>query len=91
MLEDTNEVFRYDFYLVGESFDWCSSNLDEVLKRCEDFNLVLNFEKCQFIVKEGILLGHRISEKIVEVDQSNVEEIEKLRPPISVKGVRIFL
>ena len=63
MVEDTNVVFMEGFYLVGESFDWCSSNLDEVLKRCEDFNLVLNREKCHFMVKEGILLGHHLSGK----------------------------
>ena len=66
-------------------------NLFEVLKRYEDCNLVLNWEKCHFMVKEGIVLGHRISEKVIEIDRSKVEVIERLPPPISVKDLRSFL
>ena len=77
--------------MVGDSFERCLTNLSEVLKRCEDCNLVLNWEKCHFMVKEGILLGHRISEKGIEVDRAKVEVIERLPPSISMKGVRSFL
>ena len=66
-------------------------HLTEVVKRCEGCYLVLYLEKCYFIVKEGIVLGHRISEKGIEVDQAKVEVIERLPPPISVKGLRSFL
>ena len=59
--------------------------------RCEETNLVLNWEKCHFMVKEGIVLGHRISERGIEVDRAKVETIEKLLPPSSVKGIRSFL
>ena len=90
-VEDTIEVFMDDFSVVGDSFERCLNNLSEVLKRCEDCNLVLNWEKCHFMVKEGIVLGHRISEKGIEVDRAKVEVIERLPPPISVKGVRSFL
>ena len=55
------------------------------------YDLVLIWENCHFMVKEGILLGHRISEKGIEVDRAKVEVIERLPPPISVKGVRSFL
>ena len=67
--------------MVGESFDWCLNNLAKVLKRCEDCNLVLNWEKIHFMVKEGIVLSHRVSENGIEVDQAKVEVIEKLPPP----------
>ena len=77
--------------MVGESFEGCLSHLSEVFKRCEDCNLVLNWENCHFMVKDGIVLGHRISEKGIEVDRAKVEVIERLPPPISVKGVRSFL
>ncbi|XP_059291973.1 uncharacterized mitochondrial protein AtMg00860-like [Lycium ferocissimum] len=43
------------------------------------------------MVKEGIVLGHKISEKGIEVDQAKIDVISKLPPPISVKGVRSFL
>ena len=89
MVKDTIEVFMDDFSLVGNSFDDCLMHLDEVLKRCEECNFV-DREKCHFMVKEGIVLGHRISQKGIEVDQAKVEVIEKLPPPISVKGVRVF-
>ena len=88
---DTIEVFMDEFSVVGDSFDLCLSHLAEVLKRCEDCNLVLNWEKCHFMVKEGIVLGHRISEKGIEVDRAKVEVIEILPPPISIKYVRSFL
>ena len=70
MVEDTIEMFMGDFSVVGDSFKRCLSHLSEVLKRCEDCNLVLNWEKCHFMVKEGILLGHRISVKGIEVDRA---------------------
>ncbi|KAG9450627.1 hypothetical protein H6P81_010592 [Aristolochia fimbriata] len=64
---------------------------DLVLTRCEDNNLVLNWEKCHFMVNEGIVLGHKISEKGIEVDREKVEVIEKLPPPTNIKGIRSFL
>ena len=63
MVDATIEVLMYDFSMVGDSFKKFLSHLSEVLKRCEDCNLVLNWKKCHFMVKEGIVLGHRISEK----------------------------
>ncbi|GJZ97035.1 reverse transcriptase domain-containing protein [Tanacetum coccineum] len=61
MIEETMEVFMDDFSVFGDSFSSCLSHLDKMLKRCEDTKLVLNWEKCHFMVKEGILLGHKIS------------------------------
>ena len=63
MIADNIEVIVDDFSVAGDSFERCLSSLCEGLKRCEDFNLVLNWGKCHFMVKEGIVLGHRISEK----------------------------
>ena len=91
MVEDTIMVFMDDFSIVGDSFNRCLSHLDEVLKRCEDCNLVINWEKCYFMVKEGIVLGHRISEKGIEVDRAKVKFKERLTHPIYVKGMRSFL
>ncbi|CAN6720526.1 unnamed protein product [Malus baccata var. baccata] len=54
-------------------------------------NLVLNWEKCHFMVKHGIVLGHLISSKGIEVDKAKIEVIAKLPPPTSVKNVRSFL
>ncbi|KAK8652304.1 hypothetical protein V6N13_061325 [Hibiscus sabdariffa] len=69
----------------------CLSNLEKVLTRCEESNLVLNWEKCNFMVDEGIVLGHRISSRGMEVDRAKIEVISKLPPPTTVKGIRSFL
>ena len=59
-----------DFSVYGSSFDDCLSNLHRVSQRCEETNLVLNWEKCHFMVNEGIVLGHKVSERGIEVDKS---------------------
>ncbi|GKB35577.1 reverse transcriptase domain-containing protein [Tanacetum coccineum] len=91
MIEKTMEVFMYDFFIFGDSFASCLSNLDKMLKRCEDTNLILNWEKCHFMCKEGIVLGHKISKSGIEVDRAKVNVIAKLPHPTTVKGVRSFL
>ena len=91
MVEMTIEVFMDDFSVVGVSFDDYLENLRAVLMRCEETNLMLNWEKCHFMVREGIVLGHNISIRGIEVDIAKVEVIEKLPPPTSVKGIRSFL
>ncbi|GJU13801.1 reverse transcriptase domain-containing protein [Tanacetum coccineum] len=58
MIEKTMEVFMDDFSVFGDSFSSCLSHLDKMLQRCEDTNLVLNWEKCHFMVKEGIVPWH---------------------------------
>src|ERR1044072_3328124 len=73
-----------DFSVFGSNFDACLENLALLLDRCKENNLVLNWEKCHFMVRDGIVLGHRVSEEGIEV-------IEKLPPPLSVKGIRSFL
>ena len=84
------EVFIDDFSIFGDSFDACLHNLKRVLEHCEKTNLVLNWEKCHFIVQDGIVLRHKISCKGIEVDKVKIETIEKLPPPTSVKAVRSF-
>ena len=91
MVERTIEIFMDDFSVMGNSFDNCLENLRTVLARCEETNLVLNLEKCHFMVQEGIVLGHRISARGIEIDRAKIEAIEKLPPPSSVKGIRSFL
>ncbi|GJS89681.1 reverse transcriptase domain-containing protein [Tanacetum coccineum] len=77
--------------VFGNSFENCLSRVDKMLQRCEDTNLCLNWEKSHFMVKEGIVLGHKISKKGIEVDKAKVDVIAKLPHPTTVKGVRSFL
>src|SRR6266516_1093323 len=89
--ENIVDVFMDDFSVYGKSFDDCLSNLDRVLQRCEQTNLVLNWEKCHFMVNEGIVLGHKISENGIEVDKAKVDAIEKMPCPKDIKVIRSFL
>jgi len=70
MVEDFMEVFMDEFSVFGDSFESCLKNLEKVLIRCEETNLVLSWEKCHFMVQEGIVLGHKISKEGIEVDKA---------------------
>nr|GFB67408.1 DNA-directed DNA polymerase [Tanacetum cinerariifolium] len=85
MVEKTMEFFMDDFSVFGNSFENCLSRLDKMLQRCEDTNLCLNWEKSHFMVKEGILLGHKISKNRIEVDKAKVDVISRLPHPTTVK------
>ncbi|CAL9012138.1 unnamed protein product [Prunus brigantina] len=91
MVEKFIEVFMDDFSVFGDSFDQCLHNLSKVLARCEQTNLVLNWEKCHFMVNQGIVLGHVISSKGIEVDKAKIDLIASMPSPTSVKEVRSFL
>jgi hypothetical protein len=80
-----------NFSVYGISFNHFLFNLHKVSQRCEDTNLVLKWEKFHFKVQEGIVLGHKISSKGIEVDEAKIEAIERLPPPRDVKGIKIFL
>ncbi|RDX84522.1 Retrovirus-related Pol polyprotein, partial [Mucuna pruriens] len=91
LLQDCMEVFMDDFTVYADSFEACLNNLSKVLKRCIDTNLVLNFEKCHFMVSEGIVLGHLVSNRGIEVDKAKIDIITSLPNPASVREVRSFL
>ena len=91
LVEEAMEIFIDDFSVYGSSLEHCLKILETVLQRCQDNNLALNWEKCHFMVKEGIVLGHKISTAGLEVYQAKVSVIESLMPPKSVKGIRSFL
>ncbi|GJS95774.1 reverse transcriptase domain-containing protein [Tanacetum coccineum] len=85
MIEESVKVFMDDFSVFGSSFDKCLNNLNKMLQRCKDAYLVLNWEKCHFMVKEGIVLGHKVSSAGLEVDKAKIDVISKLLPPTNIK------
>nr|GEZ34407.1 reverse transcriptase domain-containing protein [Tanacetum cinerariifolium] len=91
MIKKTMEVFTDDFSVFRNYFQTRLSHLERMLKRCEDINLCLNWEKSHFMVKEGIVLGHKIFKNGIEVDKAKVDVIAKLPHPTTVKGIRSFL
>nr|GEY41103.1 reverse transcriptase domain-containing protein [Tanacetum cinerariifolium] len=91
IIEEFVEVFMDDFSVFGDSFDKCLNNLGKMLQHCKDAHLVLNWEKCRFMVKEGIMLGHKVSGAGLEVDKAKINVISKVSPPTNIKGVRSFI
>ncbi|GJW32670.1 reverse transcriptase domain-containing protein [Tanacetum coccineum] len=87
MIEEFVEVFMKDFSVFGNSFDNCPKNLDKMLQRCKDANLVLKCKKCHFMVKEGILLRHKVSGAVLEVDKAKIDIISKLSPLLMSKAL----
>nr|GEV38958.1 reverse transcriptase domain-containing protein [Tanacetum cinerariifolium] len=91
LIEDSMEVFMDDFSIFESSFDHCVKNLEKMIKRCEETNLVLNWEKCHFMVKEGIVLSHKVSGSGIEVDKAKIKLISKFPYPTNVKAIQSFL
>ena len=77
--------------VYGDNFEECLVNLEIILHMCTKKNLVFNWEKYHFMVSQGIVLGHIILEKWIEVDKAKVDMISKLPPPTNVKTVRQFV
>ncbi|GKF19881.1 reverse transcriptase domain-containing protein, partial [Tanacetum coccineum] len=73
MIEESVEVFMDNFFVFGNSFDTCLNNLDKMLQHCKDAHLVLNWEKYHFMVKKGIVLGHKVSSAGLEVDKAKID------------------
>ncbi|GJX67632.1 reverse transcriptase domain-containing protein [Tanacetum coccineum] len=86
MIEESVEVFMDDFSVFGNSFDTYLNNLDKILQCCKDAYLILNWEKYHFMVKEGIVLGHKVSSTGLEVDKAKIDVISKLPPHTNIKA-----
>ena len=87
MTGDILEIFMDDLSLFGSTFDTCLDNLSRVLIRCKEKNLLLNWEKCHFMVQRGIVLGHIISKDGIQVDKAKVDLISNLPPPRNIRGI----
>ena len=72
MAENVLEVFMYDFSVFGSSFDKCLHNLSLVLNHCKETTLILSWEKSHFMVQKGIVLGHIVSKRGIEVDRAKI-------------------
>ncbi|GJY46495.1 reverse transcriptase domain-containing protein [Tanacetum coccineum] len=90
MIEESVKVFMDDFS-IRNSFDKCLNNLDKMLQRCKDAHLVFNWEKCHFMVKEGIVLGHKVSGAGLEVDRAKIDVILNLLPLLISKVSYLIL
>ena len=91
MVEWFLEVFRDDFSIYRDSFDQCLHHLELALQRCKKKNLILNWEKYHFMVRQGIVLDHEISRREIEVDKVKIKVMAKLSVPKCVRDTRSFL
>ena len=73
-----------DFMVYGDSFNECLINLTKVLEHCIEKNLVLNYEKCHFMVDQGIILGHIVSSRGIKVDKAKIDVIKSLSYPTNM-------
>ncbi|XP_025616833.1 uncharacterized protein [Arachis hypogaea] len=88
-----NQATRKDHYplsFIDQMLDHLAGNLARVLERCTNTNLILNFEKCHFMVKQGIVLGHIVSKDGISVDPAKIDVISSLPYPSSVREIRFF-
>ena len=88
---ESMEVFMDDFSVFRLSFDACLEHLTQILDICIKKRLVLSWEKSHFMVREGIVIGHLVSSKGLEVDKAKVEVIQDLALPKSIREFRSFL
>ena len=91
MIKHILGIFMDDIFVFGDSYEGCLENLRRVLERCKEKNLVLNWEKCHFMVTQGIVLGHIVLRQRIEVDKAKVELISNLPTHKCVKDMRSFL
>lgn len=76
-LERSVEIFIDNFSVFWDFFKECLSSLEEVLKKCEETRLALNQEKCHFMVREEIVLGHKIFNAGLEMDSMKIDVVIK--------------
>ena len=88
---DSLEVFMDDFCVFGNDFESCLAHLTKILEVCVRKRLVLSWEKSYFMVREGVVLGHIVSSKGLEVDKAMIEVIQNLSLLSTVKDLRSFL
>jgi len=80
-----------DFTPYGCDFQEALSKLDKVLNKCIEMNSSLSLEKCEFLMTAGIVLGHLISQKGLQVDPKKIAIIQRVPPPQKQRDVRSFL
>ena len=70
-----------DFTPYGSNFQEALSNLGKVLDKCIEMNLSLSLEKCEFLMTEGTMIGHAISQQGLQVDPNKIAIIQRVPPP----------
>ena len=80
-----------DFFIFGNDFESCLAYLSKILEVCVKKRLVLIWEKSHFMAQEGVVFGHIVSGKGLDVDKAKIEVIQNLPLPGTVQDLRSFL
>ena len=90
-LGNSLEVFMDNFSIFGNDFESSLAHQTKILEVCIRKRLVLSWEKSHFMVREGVVLGHIVSGKGLEVDKAKIEVIQNLPLPGIVRDLRNIL
>lgn len=91
LVHDSVEIYMDNFTPYGDDLQEALSNLSKVLQRCGEMNLSLSHEKCLFQINEGIVLGHYLCSKGIQVDSSKIAIIKNVLVPQKQRDVRSLL
>eukprot|EP00253_Pinus_taeda_P025075 PITA_25075 len=91
LVHNAVEIYMDDFTPYGSDFREALSNLGKVLDKCIKMNLSLSPKKCEFLMTEGTVLGHAISQQGLQEDPNKISVIQRVPPPQKVRDVRSFL
>ena len=79
-----------DFTPYGSNFQEALTNLGKVLTKCIEMNMSLSLKKCEFLMTEGSVLGHTISQQGLQVDPNKITIIQRVPPPQKVRHGQSF-
>lgn len=85
------EIYMDDFSVFGNSFQEALKNLEKVLLRYQEAHLALSDKMCRLMCKAGVLLGHLVSDKGIQVDPAKKEVLLHLLAPKTQREVRSLL
>eukprot|EP00253_Pinus_taeda_P022334 PITA_22334 len=91
LVHDSVEIYMDEFNPYGSNFQEALTNLGKVLTKCIEMNLSLSPEKCEFLMIEGTVLGHTVSQQGLQVDPNKIAIIQKVPPPQKIRDVQSFL
>ena len=91
LVHDAVEIYMDDFTPYGCDFQEALTNLGKVLHKCIEMNLSPSSEKCEFLMVEGTMLGHSISQQGMRVDPNKIKIIQMVPPLQKQRDVKSFL
>lgn len=83
-------IYMDDLTIFSKRREDHVDDLRKIFQRCRRYGISLNPKKCMFVVTEGKLLGHVISEKGISIDPERIEAISRIGLPASQRELKSF-